>query len=65
MEKQKKKFRKIDIGIEKKINNFNRQALHAKSLGFIHPRTEKEIFFEAERPKDFDILIKSLRKASI
>ena len=63
--KTKKKFRKIDIGIEKKINNFNRQALHAKSLGFIHPRTEKEIFFEAERPKDFDILIKSLRKASI
>ena len=63
--KPKKKFKKIDPSIEKKINNFNRQALHAKSLGFIHPRTKKEIFFEASRPKDFDVLIKSLKKASV
>jgi hypothetical protein len=34
-------------------------------LGFVHPKTGKEIFFEAERPKDFDTLIKSLKKASI
>ena len=63
--KSKKKFKKIDMNIEKKINNFNRQALHAKSLSFVHPRTEREIFFEAKRPKDFDTLVKSLRKASI
>ena len=63
--KTKKKFKKIDLDIEKKINNFNRQALHAKSLGFIHPTTNKEIFFEARRPKDFDELIKSLNKASV
>ena len=63
--KTKKKFRKIDLCLEKKINNFNRQALHAKSLGFIHPTTKKEIFFEARRPKDFDNLIKCLIKASI
>jgi len=63
--KLKKKFKKIDLDLEKKINNFNRQALHAKTLGFIHPKTKKEIFFEAKRPKDFDILIKSLRKASV
>ena len=35
------------------------------SLSFIHPKTEKEVFFEADRPKDFDSLIKSLNKASI
>ena len=63
--KSKKKFKEIDPKIEKKINNFNRQALHAKSLGFIHPTTKKEIFFEARRPKDFDNLIKCLIKASI
>ena len=51
--------------MKKKINNFNRQALHAKSLGFIHPKTNKEIFFEAERPKDFEELIENLKKASI
>ena len=44
--KSKKKFKNIDINIEKKINDFNRQALHAKSLGFIHPTTKKEIAFE-------------------
>jgi len=62
--KSKKKFKKIDAKIEKKINNFTRQALHAKSLGFIHPQTGKEVFFEAKRPKDLEILIKSLRIAS-
>ena len=62
--KTKKKFKKIDQDIEKKINGFNRQALHAKSLGFIHPKTKKGMFFEAKRPKDYDILIKSLNKAS-
>ena len=62
--KSKKKFKRIDPNIEKKINSFDRQALHAKSLGFIHPRTEKEIFFEAKRPEDFATLIKNLTKAS-
>jgi len=63
--KIKRKFKKIDSNIEKKINSFNRQALHAKSLGFMHPRTEKKIFFEVKRPKDFDQLVKSLKNASI
>jgi len=63
--KSKKKFKEINPNIEKEINNFNRQALHAKSLGFIHPKTKKEIFFEASRPKDFDTLIKNLNKASL
>tara|TARA_Y100000590_G_scaffold469430_1_gene656941 strand:- start:324 stop:1307 length:984 start_codon:yes stop_codon:yes gene_type:complete len=63
--KTKKKFKKIDLSVEKKIVNFNRQALHAKSLGFLHPITKKDIFFEAKRPRDFDALIKSLNKASL
>ena len=63
--KLKKNFKKIDPSIEKKINNFNRQALHAKSLGFLHPSTKKEVFFEARRPTDFDTLIKNLDKVSV
>tara|TARA_B100001245_G_scaffold229812_1_gene208534 strand:- start:225 stop:389 length:165 start_codon:yes stop_codon:yes gene_type:complete len=51
--------------LKKKINNFKRQALHAKSLGFIHPKNKKELFFEAKRPKDFDSLVKKLKKASV
>ena len=63
--KSKKKFKKIDPKIENQINNFNRQALHAKSLGFLHPKTRKELFFEARRPEDFDALIKNLKEASV
>ena len=63
--KSKKKFKKIDPIIEEKIKHFNRQALHAKILGFIHPTTKNEISFKAKRPKDFDLLIKRLVKASI
>ena len=51
--------------LKKKINNFNRQALHAKSLGFTHPKTGNDIFFEAKKPDDFDALIKNLTKVSI
>jgi len=63
--KKKQKFKKINLNIEKKINSFNRQALHAKSLGFIHPSTKLEVFFRAKRPKDLDDLIKNLKKCSI
>jgi len=63
--KTKKKFKKIDPEIQNKINNFDRQALHAKILGFVHPTTKKDIFFEAKRPKDFDNLIKNLKKSSL
>ena len=63
--RSKKNFKNINIVIEKKINNFSRQALHAKSLGFLHPSTGEKIFFESERPKDFDTLVKNLKKASI
>ena len=63
--RSKKKFKEINPNIEKIINNFNRQALHAKSLGFVHPTTQKEILFTAERPSDLNILIENLNKASI
>lgn len=39
-----------------------RQALHAKTLGFIHPITKKEIFFETELPDDMKEVIEKWRK---
>ena len=30
-----------------------RQALHAKSLGFQHPTTGEQVYFESELPEDF------------
>ena len=38
-----------------------RQALHAKTLGFVHPTTEKEIFFDTELPKDMETVIDKWR----
>lgn len=34
-----------------------RQALHAKTLGFEHPRTGKQLFFTSELPEDFTNLL--------
>ena len=34
-----------------------RQALHAKTLGFVHPVTGKEMFFNSELPEDMATLI--------
>jgi 23S rRNA pseudouridine1911/1915/1917 synthase len=34
-----------------------RQALHAKTLGFIHPSTGDEVFFDSELPEDMRNLI--------
>ncbi len=42
-----------------------RQALHAKSLGFIHPTTRKEMFFDSELPEDMQQLIKKWRNYAI
>jgi 23S rRNA pseudouridine1911/1915/1917 synthase len=38
-----------------------RQALHAKTLGFIHPGTGKEVFFETELPADMSQIIEKWR----
>ena len=41
-----------------------RQALHARTLGFIHPSTGKEVFFEAPLPEDMAAVIEKWRKYS-
>ncbi len=38
-----------------------RQALHAKTLGFVHPRTGKEMFFTSELPEDMANLLERWR----
>ena len=39
-----------------------RQALHAKTLGFIHPRTKKEISLDSEIPSDMSALLDKWRR---
>jgi 23S rRNA pseudouridine1911/1915/1917 synthase len=44
----------------KALAGFHRQALHAASLGFSHPRTGLRLSFESPLPNDLELLIKSL-----
>ena len=46
-------FTKYKAFVENTFKIMPRQALHAKSLGFIHPTTGKKMYFEAELPEDF------------
>ena len=39
-----------------------RQALHAKTLGFVHPTTGEEMFFDSELPEDMTALLDKWRK---
>ena len=42
----------------------SRQALHARSLGFMHPATNEKLFFDSEVPEDMHQLIQKWRKYS-
>ena len=42
-----------------------RQALHAKSLGFIHPKTGKDMFFDSELPADMTEAIEKWRNYTV
>ena len=39
----------------------HRQALHAKELGFLHPRTKKKVHFTSNLPPDMELLLKELQ----
>jgi 23S rRNA pseudouridine1911/1915/1917 synthase len=58
------KFKKINEDFENKLKILNRQALHAKSLGFIHPTTKKFVNFESKLPQDFKKILDLLNKLS-
>ena len=66
-DKYKKKFKKIkniDPLLEKKLINLNRQFLHAKTIGFIHPKKNTEMIFNSILPKELEIILKMLRNSS-
>ena len=65
-DKYKKKFKKvknIDLELEKMILNLDRQFLHAKTIGFIHPKKNVEMVFNSNLPKELEIILKTLRKS--
>ena len=54
-------FTKYKQFIDNCFNLCDRQALHARSLGFIHPTTKKEIYFETALPDDMQAVIEKWR----
>jgi 23S rRNA pseudouridine1911/1915/1917 synthase len=46
-------FSKYKAFVQNCFKTIPRQALHAKTLGFIHPRTKKQVQFDSELPEDF------------
>ena len=60
--KKFKKIKNIDPLLEKNLINLNRQFLHAKTIGFIHPKKNKEMVFNSILPQELEIILKMLRK---
>lgn len=54
-------FNKYRQFVENCFEILPRQALHAKSLGFIHPTTRKFIHFETELPEDISSVLEKWR----
>ena len=60
--KKFKKFKNIDFKLEDLLLKLDRQFLHAKTLGFIHPVNRKEIEFSSFLPQELENILKMLRK---
>ena len=50
-------FSKYKAFVQNCFKTMPRQALHAKSLGFVHPVTKEHMQFDSELPEDFKNLI--------
>lgn len=54
-------FTKYKQFVENCFELMPRQALHATSLGFIHPHTKQKMFFESPLPADFNAVVEKWR----
>ncbi len=63
-QKKNKKFKKTNMELNSMIRNIDRQFLHAKSLGFVHPLSNKDVRFEIPLPKNLSKLVNKLRNLS-
>jgi len=58
------KFKKINNDFFLNLNKLSGQALHAKTLGFTHPRTKKWMNFNSELPEGFKKILNLLENLS-
>ncbi len=62
--KKNLKFKKINNDFFEKLNNLTGQALHAKTLGFVHPSTKKWVNFNSDLPEGFKKILNLLENLS-
>ncbi len=62
--KKYKKLKSVNDEINERILNLDRQFLHAKVLGFNHPKSEKKLLFESNLPEDLKKIINVLEKSN-
>jgi 23S rRNA pseudouridine1911/1915/1917 synthase len=55
--KNKKSELMLPEPLKSEVNHFARQALHAKSLGFVHPRSKQWLQFDSQLPADMQNLL--------
>ena len=55
------KFSKYKSFVDNCFKLMPRQALHAKSLGFVHPVTQASVQFDSELPEDFQAVLDKWR----
>ncbi len=58
------KFKKVNNSFFANLSDLKGQALHAKSLGFIHPTKKTWMSFESNLPYDFKKMLNLLKKLS-
>ncbi len=62
--KKLKKLKDVDPELNEIIKKIDRQCLHAKSLGFLHPTKNQRLFFESKLPNDLHKIVKKLRSTN-
>ena len=62
--KKYKKLKNIDTNLENLIYKLDRQFLHAHTLGFIHPKTNKEMIFTSILPQELENILVLLRNTN-
>jgi len=62
--KKYKKIKNIDPTLEKYISELDRQFLHAKVLGFVHPKTGEYLEFSSNLPNNLNDILKKLRNSN-
>jgi 23S rRNA pseudouridine1911/1915/1917 synthase len=55
----------LTYGYKKNEFNIKVQLLHARKIGFTHPRTKKYMEFSKEEPKDFLDVLDILKRRAL